>query len=27
MQAIDNDSLHAVAGQVRDMLSMVVEEI
>ena len=27
MQAIDNDALHAVAGQVRDMLSTVVEEI
>ena len=27
MQAIDNDALHAVAGQVRDMLSKVVEEI
>src|SRR5210317_804910 len=27
MQAIDNESLHAVAGQVRDMLSTVVEEI
>jgi uncharacterized protein (DUF302 family) len=27
MQAIDNEELHAVAGQVRDMLSQVVEEI
>lgn len=27
MQAIDNDELHAVAGQVRGMLSAVVEEI
>jgi len=27
MQAIDNDALHAVAGQVRDMLSKVIEEI
>jgi uncharacterized protein (DUF302 family) len=27
MQAIDNDELHAVAGQVRDMLNQVVEEI
>jgi len=27
MQAIDNDSLHSVAGQVREMLSTVVEEI
>jgi uncharacterized protein (DUF302 family) len=27
MQAIDNAELHAVAGQVRDMLSQVVEEI
>ena len=27
MQAIDNDALHAVAGQVREMLSTVVAEI
>jgi uncharacterized protein (DUF302 family) len=27
MQAIDNEALHAVAGQVRDMLSVVVAEI
>lgn len=27
MQAIDNDELHAVAGQVRDMLGEVVDEI
>jgi uncharacterized protein (DUF302 family) len=27
MQGIDNDQLHAVAGQVRDMMSAVVEEI
>ena len=27
MQAIDNDELHAVANQVRGMLSSVVEEI
>ena len=27
MQAIDNDELHAVANQVRGMLSAVVEEI
>ena len=27
MQAIDNDELHAVAGQVREMLSEVVNEI
>ena len=27
MQAIDNDALHAVAGQVREMLSAVVNDI
>lgn len=27
MQAIDNDELHSVAGQVREMLSSVVEDI
>ena len=27
MQAIDNDDLKAVAGQVRDMLDVVVQEI
>ncbi len=27
MQAIDNDELHAVAGQVREMLSEVVNDI
>ena len=27
MQAIENDELHAVAGQVRSMLSDVVDEI
>jgi uncharacterized protein (DUF302 family) len=27
MQAIENDELHGVAGQVRDMLSAVVDEI
>ena len=27
MQGIDNDQLHAVAGQVRDMMSAIVEEI
>lgn len=27
MQAIENDELHAVAGQVREMLSEVVNEI
>jgi uncharacterized protein (DUF302 family) len=27
MQGIDNDQLHAVAGQVRDMMSAVVAEI
>ncbi len=27
MQGIDNDQLQAVAGQVRDMMSAVVEEI
>jgi uncharacterized protein (DUF302 family) len=27
MQGIDNDQLHAIAGQVRDMMSAVVEEI
>jgi uncharacterized protein (DUF302 family) len=27
MQAIDNDDLKAVAGQVRDMLDEVVQEI
>jgi uncharacterized protein (DUF302 family) len=27
MQGIDNDQLHAVAGQVREMMSAVVEEI
>jgi len=27
MQGIDNDQLHAVAGQVRDMMSAVVDEI
>jgi uncharacterized protein (DUF302 family) len=27
MQAIENDALHAVAGQVRDMLSAVVDDI
>jgi uncharacterized protein (DUF302 family) len=27
MQAIDNDELHSVAGQVREMLSAVVNEI
>ena len=27
MQAIDNDELHAVAGQVRDMLEVVIDEI
>ena len=27
MQGIDNDQLHAVAGQVRDMMSAVVNEI
>ena len=27
MQAIDNDELHSVAGQVRDMLSSVVQDI
>ncbi len=27
MQAIDNDKLHAVAGQVREMLSEVVNDI
>jgi uncharacterized protein (DUF302 family) len=27
MQAIENDELHAVAGQVRDMLTTVVDEI
>ena len=27
MQAIDNDELHSVAGQVREMLSTVVQDI
>jgi len=27
MQAIDNDELHAVAGQVREMLSEVINDI
>lgn len=27
MQAIDNDTLHSIAGQVRDMLSTVVQDI
>jgi len=27
MQGIDNDQLHAVAGQVRDMMSTIVKEI
>ena len=27
MQGIDNDQLHAVAGQVRDMMSAVVDDI
>ena len=27
MQAIDNDDLHSVAGQVREMLSAVVQDI
>jgi uncharacterized protein (DUF302 family) len=27
MQAIDNDALHRVAGQVREMLSAVVDDI
>ena len=27
MQGIDNDELHAVAGQVRDMMSTIVDEI
>jgi uncharacterized protein (DUF302 family) len=27
MQAIDNDELHSIAGQVRDMLSTVVQDI
>ena len=27
MQAIDNDELHAVAGQVREMLSAVIQDI
>ena len=27
MQAIENDELHAVAGQVREMLSVVVNDI
>ncbi len=27
MQGIDNDQLHAVAGQVRDMMSTIVDEI
>ncbi len=27
MQGIDNDQLHSVAGQVRDMMSTIVEEI
>ena len=27
MQAIDNDELHVVAGEVRDMLSTVIQDI
>ena len=27
MQAIDNDELHSIAGQVRDMLSTVIQDI
>jgi hypothetical protein len=27
MQAVENDELHAVAGQVRELLSTIVDEI